>query len=371
MLETRDVTVFRERSTVPAVESFTAIFAPGQISALTGDNGSGKTSLALVLVGALPRIVAGRWLGEIHLDGVALEQNGWPFGLTSVYASSEPGVDLLIGTVADLLDACHPAIRAVAQRLPLGDRRRPIRRLSAGQRRLLAWLLGAARRPAVLAVDEAFASLDTKTASILLNGMNDLPWMESTVMIAIAATSVEEMLPHGCGPIVALRRRPLAPAPSAVAVDAVAAFLQPVRYVAFDERVAAWWRYDRERKYSIRELKLHPGFVTHIRGEIGTGKTTVLKSIAGFPGTDGDGALKRLRQSAKPTYLGGSMYYVAGYERVVDFLDAEARQIVIALAASRLRKGSCLALATHSESLPAAISAAAATSLAEVWVESA
>lgn len=208
--------------------------------------------------------------------------------------------------------------------------------------------------------------------------------------------------------------------------------LQPARSIAFNESVVAWWRADPSRKFCIPHLTVRPGLLIRVRGEIGTGKTTILKAIAGFPGTAGDGALNRLRKTMKPAYSGGAMYYVAGYARVDEFLiaaagasgvqpiwnlvsrklwpatletdpavlsagqrhllalstalvssnssvlcldeperglDAEARQIVIALAGSRLRTGSCIVLATHSDPLPSAIHNAGATAFVEVKVD--
>jgi ABC-type multidrug transport system ATPase subunit len=168
-----------------------------------------------------------------------------------------------------------------------------------------------------------------------------------------------------------------------------------------------------------------------VRGAIGTGKTSTLKAIAGYPGTRGDAALKRLRKWGRTQYIGGAAYYVAGYATVNEFLaaavgremgtivwdlieaklqpatresdpatlsggqrhllatvaalagteapilcideperglDAEARRLVIAVAAARLKRGACILVASHDEPFIAALGAAG-DSYAEVQVE--
>ena len=428
VLELSDVTVFRGESAVPAVEAVSASAKDGMITALAGENGSGKTSLALTLAGVLPRIVQGRWEGEVRVGGAQLAPGGWPPGVTAVYAASTPGVELLIGSLGDLLRAVQPEISRLAEVLPLGSRDRAIRHLSAGQRQLAAWLFGAARNPRLLVVDEAFASLDAKTARNLVAGFRELPWISSMTTVAVTPRHSGDI--SHCDAVIALPSKDRAPADRAPE-DIPLPRTAPTPTIETEATITAGWAADRGAAFRVTGLRLRRGGVIGVRGAIGTGKTTTLKAIARYPGTRGDSALKRLRKWGRAQYVGGAAYYVAGYATIHDFLaaalgselspivweivepklrpatlqsdpatlsagqrhllavvtalaateapvlcideperglDAEARRLVIAVAAARLQRGACILVASHDDSFIAALGARG-ESFVEVQVE--
>ena len=427
MLVCSDVSVYREDATTPAVKDFSASFQRGAITALSGENGSGKTSLAFVLAGILPRLVHGRWTGDIRLEGVSVNR-GWGQDVVGIYAASMPGVELLVGSLGDLLSACDPKIKELADRLPLSSRGGVIRSLSAGQRQLAAWLLAAQRRPEVLVVDEAFASLDGSTARILCEGIRALPWMPSMTVIAVAPV---RMSPDLCDDTVTLpsRLRPMNGVGEVrelgMAETPFAASPRP------GSSPIAWWSADPGRRYRVPPLRFERGCVVSVIGGIGTGKTTMLKGLGGFPGTRGDATVRQLRRSARFEYVGGPSYEVAGYRTIAEFLaatldkrladrlwtviepklrpatlqsdpatlsngqrhlialtsriagsaaqvicldeperglDPEARALVVGFAAERLARGACFALASHDVDFVSQLSRKA-TTFVEVEVE--
>lgn len=323
MLACSHVTIWPGDSEAAALHEFSASFACGKLTALTGGNGSGKTSLALVLSGIVPRIIGGRWSGEIAFDEHLLTKNGWPADIVVSYAPAEAGVELLLGSVEELLSGCPQAIKDVAAALPLGDWRHGTRQLSAGQRRLMAWLLAAARHPRIMIVDEAFASLDSKTAEKIAAGIRGLPGAERVVMIATAPTPDQCV---GCDETIALPRREFTPKTPDIA--GIESSLADIRNIPTADSVTAWWSSEPQRKFHVSGLRIRPGEIIRIRGDIGAGKTTVLKAIGAFPGTKGDLALTTLRKEARPAYCGGDMYFTAIYETLGGLLDAYFRQDV-------------------------------------------
>lgn len=427
MLECKNVAVFRERSSAPAVEEFSASFAPGTTTALIGENGSGKTSLALVLAGVLPRIISGRWIGDVNLNGISLTKDGWPLNVIATYAPAEAGVELLLGSLGELLSACPRPIADLAERLPLGEMSRIIRQISAGQRRIMSWLLAAARKPQLLIVDEAFASLDSAVGEVLAAGLRDLPWTDQMTTI-ITAPSAEKT--RGCDATIKLpKTRPSIAAPVLSALDST---LPTTPAVEANEDVTAWWSSDRGQRFRLRNVALRSGEILRVRGEIGAGKTTMLKALGMFPGTNGDSSLARLRKRFPAVYCGGAMYYTSAYSSLEELfgsalrpdqpamlwkilepklrpasletdpatlssgqrqllstvlmlistdspvvcldepenmLDADARAILTAVVASRLRRKACIVVATHDDSMVEELSAAAGRPAHQVWIE--
>ncbi|MEM0455635.1 MAG: AAA family ATPase, partial [Nitrososphaerota archaeon] len=130
----------------------------GEVIGITGPNGSGKTTLLKLLTGLLrPR------RGEVLLNG---SRPGPP---RSLYLPQNPDPVLTERTVweelttlvsSGLVEPPDEGTRRSLEATPIGD-------LGAGSRRVLAAYLLAARRPAVLALDEPTAGLDPRNAEVI------------------------------------------------------------------------------------------------------------------------------------------------------------------------------------------------------------
>jgi ATP-binding cassette, subfamily C, bacterial PrsD len=168
-----------------AVRDISFALKPGQGLGIIGPSGSGKSSLARVLVGA--------WLpaaGKVRLDGAALEQ--WaPEALGRHIGYLPQGVELFAGSVAQNIarfdpDASSEAVIEAAKaadvhelivNLPngydteIGDGGRT---LSAGQRQRVALARALYGRPFVLVLDEPDASLDQDGEQALRRAILDV-----------------------------------------------------------------------------------------------------------------------------------------------------------------------------------------------------
>lgn len=142
----------------------------GQILALLGSNGAGKTSLLRLLAGLLPlRSGTASVLGCELPDGAAAlrRQVGLAGHDPGLYEELDARENLRFALRASRLDPA--GVDPALERVGLGGRlaTTPLGLLSEGQRRrvALAWLT--ARRPALWLLDEPHAGLDASTRHLV------------------------------------------------------------------------------------------------------------------------------------------------------------------------------------------------------------
>lgn len=166
----RDVAIAYEGS-APVIDGFDLDIAPGQIVALVGASGAGKSSLLHLLLGLAPLT-----RGEVEVGGARLSQCGDIAGRVA-WASQHPIVTP--GTLAEniaLADrtACPGRIALAARTAGLfGDLDRPIDErgggLSGGERRRLGLARAILKRSPLLVLDEPTANLDPVSECAMLN----------------------------------------------------------------------------------------------------------------------------------------------------------------------------------------------------------
>ncbi|MEH6663429.1 MAG: thiol reductant ABC exporter subunit CydD [Brevundimonas sp.] len=180
----------------PVIDRFSLDVRPGQIVALTGASGVGKSSLLHLLLGLAP--LSG---GEVEVGGVPLGEAGGDFAGRIAWAGQNPVI--IPGTLADniriadraaSLDQVSQAARAAGLDLPL-DRRLDERGggLSGGERRRLGMARAMLRRAPLMLLDEPTANLDSASEDAMLDiirkaarGRTTLIATHSTAVAALA-----------------------------------------------------------------------------------------------------------------------------------------------------------------------------------------
>lgn len=181
----QEVTLRYSATATAAVQSVSLAVKAGQFVAIVGATGSGKSSLARLMIGLYPPTS-----GAVLLDGVDLtdldlgavrRQLGVVTQHTDLFATtirqniamSHPAASLSEVESAAQLAQIHDDIMAMPLKYetPLTDRGLS---LSGGQRQRISLARALLRRPAILLLDEATSALDAQTESHLQSALAQL-----------------------------------------------------------------------------------------------------------------------------------------------------------------------------------------------------
>ncbi len=180
---------------LPVLADLSFDIAPGQITAITGPTGSGKTTIANLLLGFYqPRA------GRILIDGTDIRAFGVE-GLRAVIGYVEQDVRLFSGTIRENIAYGKPGatdddIRCVAEAMNCADfiQRFPDGfdtrigaggvQLSGGQKQRIALARAVIRDPLLLILDEATSSLDVRSESLVQDALKSACLDRTTLLIA-------------------------------------------------------------------------------------------------------------------------------------------------------------------------------------------
>nr|WP_083733258.1 ATP-binding cassette domain-containing protein [Actinomadura sp. CNU-125] len=293
----------------------------GQVTAIVGESGAGKTTLAHAVLGHLApgtRRTAGRVEVAGH-DPFTADGRAALRGRVTGYLPQDPAsaLDPRREVLAQLRTAAriaHPGegrherdarVRAAADAAALDTallRRHPAR-LSGGQaqRALLAWTF--VTRPRLVILDEPTSGLDPDTARRVSEAFTRLPW-EPAVLLVSHDRALVDRAAHRVLELAAGRLRPAPAAPSALA--------HPPRHRGPDESAGGGERVVAAEGLTIRRggvpllrnasLHLAAGEMAAVRGVSGSGKTSLARALCGLAPPDAG----RLRVHGAPVAWDGA-----------------------------------------------------------------
>ena len=197
----RDVNVSFDSEHAPALSGVSLDIRPGEIVALVGPSGAGKTTL----VNLLPRFVAAS-SGQVLIDGVAaqdwrLESLRAQFAMVSqdvVMFNDSIAANVALGAAIDeervqhCLAAANLAQHVAA--LPQGVHTivgHNATQLSGGQRQRLAIARALYKDAPILILDEATSALDTESERLVQDALQRLMRGRTTLVIAHRLSTIE------------------------------------------------------------------------------------------------------------------------------------------------------------------------------------
>jgi NitT/TauT family transport system ATP-binding protein len=180
-------------SSVPAIQDITLTCDPGEFVVVVGPSGCGKTTLLNVAAGMVRPDEGEAWLDGRAVEGPGPEramvfQDHGLFAWLTAAQNVEFGLKMAGVPRAERRDRVTEALAAVhltgsAGKLP--------HELSGGMRQRVAIARALVMDPAVLLMDEPFASLDAQTRTLLHAQLQEL-WMETHKTILFVTHSVGE-----------------------------------------------------------------------------------------------------------------------------------------------------------------------------------
>lgn len=165
----------KNKNAAPLIKDFSAEFLQDRITALTGRNGVGKTTLSRLIMGILTPVSGEMMLGDRVLNGMTLAERGRLIG----YVMQNPARQIFSTTVEEEmrygLENLGLPENEIESRMDiyldifgLADRKNDFPfRMSHGEKQRLVLAAVLAMKPEYLILDEPTAGLDTKRRQVL------------------------------------------------------------------------------------------------------------------------------------------------------------------------------------------------------------
>ena len=165
----------------PLLRNISFVVKPGEIVAITGMSGLGKTTLLRTIAGLIPKL-SGKIYSNIRSRG-GIGYIPQRLGLVrhaSVYHNVELGARCGVkinnesGNIFNWSRRKSEVVRKSVDRVGLSEKiDEPIRRLSGGQQRRVATARAIAQSPELVLADEFLSELDKENADLIITLMKD------------------------------------------------------------------------------------------------------------------------------------------------------------------------------------------------------
>ncbi len=192
MLEVEQL--YLQAGTHPVARGYSVAFQPGEITAIIGPNGCGKTSLMRALFGELSPSA-----GHIRLNGDDIRQTRLPlwrqrFG----YMPQDTRLDLDLSTLEVVMlgrldrlgmrvddETVLAALKALDAVGLMHIAERPIHALSGGQRQMALFAQVLLRSPEVMMLDEPVSALDMRYQVVLMDHLHRQTRAQNWITVVI------------------------------------------------------------------------------------------------------------------------------------------------------------------------------------------
>ena len=277
---------------------------PGDIVHVTGSSGCGKSTLARCITGLIPHIYRGEMRGEVIIDGNRTSDTPlWRLSELAGLVFQNPAAQMLGSSVEEEIiiglenlglekSEISGRLEDALERFALGPlRSRSPRTLSGGEQQKLALAAMTARRPPLLVLDEPLSMLDVTAASELVGYLAELAKSGTAIVI----------MEHRADYLAGLRgvrvhdldrdrprRVPDRRAPRPDVPDA-GGKRRRLEVSGLGVNIG--------RAVILKDLNftVSEGTVTAVVGRNGTGKTTLLRALAGLQDHAGSAAIDGAR----------------------------------------------------------------------------
>lgn len=279
----RDINFTYLGSAHPTLDVSQLEFRGGEVSALLGGNGSGKSTVLLVLCAAIPHVVRGSFNGIVELDGEVLTLERAQKAIRVVPQAS---AEMVLGfTPADELRefACGAELREVAADLVAAlppDKR--VDRLSSGERHRLGIASALCSSARAVLFDEPYDFLDRDARRLAATGF-EITARDGRIVI-VADRSGRPDVPDAARTYYLDRGR--LTAPHVIDSPCFKIILPALGAIAI--RVSQLThQFERDGLMVLRNVSFEAreGEILGIQGANGAGKTTLLLILAGLLGS--------------------------------------------------------------------------------------
>lgn len=188
MIEVKNVSIVRDAKTV--LNDFSFVAKGGEITALIGANGSGKSSLISAISGDLEISSGVITLGNQLLEGLSIREQSQ---LRSVVLQKQ--LFNLAFSVQEIIEMSAPApadVEDVLSQLHLHEiKHQPVTTLSVGQAQRVAIAAALAQRSSIFIADEPFASQDHESAQRIISILKERAGQGDCILVVVHASAAD------------------------------------------------------------------------------------------------------------------------------------------------------------------------------------